>query len=102
MTTDDTEKTAAGAPDDQETPGLPSEVAWLLREGHSPIRAWREHLGVTREELGRRLSVVAAAVTQLEARNARPRAATLKKVADVLGIKWELLQAAKAKTKVKK
>ncbi|OLN27184.1 hypothetical protein DVDV_2233 [Desulfovibrio sp. DV] len=79
MTTDETEKTAAGAPDDQETPGLPSEVAWLLREGHSPIRAWREHLGVTREELGRRLSVVAAAVTQLEARNARPRAATLKK-----------------------
>lgn len=80
-------------------PETPSEVSWLLREGHSPIRAWREHLGVTREELGRRLSVVAAAVTQLEARNARPRAATLKKVAAVLGIKWELLQAAKTKAK---
>ncbi|KHK02991.1 helix-turn-helix domain-containing protein [Desulfovibrio sp. TomC] len=97
MTTDENENKAAGGPDAPATPAVPSEVVWLLREGHSPIRAWREHLGVTREELGRRLSVVAAAVTQLEARNARPRAATLKKVAAVLGINWELLQAAKPK-----
>ena len=76
---------------------LPREVAWLVEEGYSPIRAWREHLGVTKEELSRRLSVVPAAVTQLEARNARPRAATLKKVAAVLGIDWQLLQAAKVK-----
>ncbi|MFP5258420.1 MAG: helix-turn-helix domain-containing protein [Acidobacteriota bacterium] len=78
-----------------ERPQTPSEVAWLLREGVSPIKAWREHLGVTPEELGRRLSVSPAAVAQLEARSARPRAATLKKVAAVLGIEWELLQAAK-------
>ena len=97
MTTDENENKAVGGPDAPATPDVPSEVVWLLREGHSPIRAWREHLGVTREELGRRLSVVAAAVTQLEARNARPRAATLKKVAAVLGINWELLQAAKPK-----
>ena len=76
-------------------PQTPSEVTWLLREGVSPIKAWREHLGVTKEELGRRLSVSPAAVTQLEARSARPRGATLKKVAAVLGINWELLQAAK-------
>ena len=76
-------------------PETPSEVSWLLREGHSPIKAWREHLGVTQEELGRRLSVSPAAVTQLEARSARPRGATLNKVAAVLGINWELLQAAK-------
>lgn len=85
--TDETK--AAGRPD------TPSEVAWLLQEGFSPIKAWREHLGVTREELGRRLAVSPAAVTQLEARSARPRAATLKKVAAVLGIDWELLQAGK-------
>jgi len=84
--------------DEKETdsrPETPVEVAWLLREGVSPIKAWREHLGVTKEELGRRLSVSPAAVTQLEARSARPRGATLKKVAAVLGINWELLQAAK-------
>jgi transcriptional regulator with XRE-family HTH domain len=80
------DKDGAGAP------GVPNEVAWLLRDGLSPIRAWREHLGVTREELGRRLSVSPAAVTQMEARSARPRAATLKKIAAALGIDWQLLR----------
>ncbi|MHC1713041.1 MAG: helix-turn-helix domain-containing protein [Solidesulfovibrio sp.] len=71
---------------------VPSEVLWLLKDGLSPIRAWREHIGVTREELGRRLDVSPAAITQLEARSARPRGATLKKVAAVLGIDWQLLR----------
>ena len=76
-----------------EQPNLPAEVAWLLQEGFSPIRAWREHLGVTREELGERLHSSAAAVAQLEAKHARPRAAMLKKVAAALGIAdWERLQ----------
>lgn len=78
--------------DDAGTSGVPSEVVWLLRDGLSPMRAWREHLGVSREELGRRLAVSPAAVTQMEARTARPRAATLKKVAAALGIDWELLR----------
>jgi transcriptional regulator with XRE-family HTH domain len=71
---------------------IPSEVAWLMRDGLSPIRAWREHLGVSREELARRLSAKPPAVAQLEARAARPRAAMLKKVAAALGIDWELLR----------
>ncbi|MFU2210980.1 helix-turn-helix domain-containing protein [Solidesulfovibrio sp. C21] len=79
--------------EDQETDGdLPREVAWLCREGDSPIRAWREHLGVTPEELARRLDISSAAVAQFEARSARPRAATLKKIGAVLGISWELLR----------
>jgi ribosome-binding protein aMBF1 (putative translation factor) len=85
-TTQAGEETAAG-------PALPREVAWLVKEGYSPIRAWREHVGVTQEELGRRLEVSAAAVAQMEARSARPRAATLKKIAAVLGLDWELLRA---------
>ncbi len=72
-------------------PETPNEVTWLRRDGFSPMRAWREYLGVSREELGRRLAVSPAAVTQMEARSARPRAATLKKVAAVLGIDWRLL-----------
>lgn len=72
---------------------VPREVEWLLEDGLSPIRAWREHLGVSREELGRRLAVSPAAVSQLEARSARPRAATLKKVGAALDIDWRLLRA---------
>lgn len=75
-----------------EAPSVPSEVSWLRRDGFSPIRAWREHLGVSREELGRRLSISPAAVTQMEARSARPRAATLKKIAAALEIDWQLLR----------
>ncbi len=72
---------------------VPREVEWLLEDGLSPIRAWREHLGVSREELGRRLAVSPAAVSQLEARSARPRAATLRKVGAALDIDWRLLRA---------
>ncbi|EHJ48590.1 helix-turn-helix domain protein [Solidesulfovibrio carbinoliphilus subsp. oakridgensis] len=75
--------------------GTPSEVAWLMRDGLSPIRAWREHLGVSQEELARRLSAKPAAVAQMEARSARPRAAMLKKVAAALDIDWELLRIGK-------
>ena len=87
----DNDTTANDAPNAPKP--LPREVAWLVEEGYSPIRAWREHLGVTREELGRRLAVSPAAVTQMEARKSRPRAATLKKIAAVLAIDWELLRA---------
>ena len=72
---------------------MPTEVAWLHREGMSLIRAWREHLGVTQEELGRRLHTSPAAVAQFEARQAKPRAAMLKKVAAALGLAdWQLLK----------
>lgn len=74
----------------------PAEVAWLRRDGLSAIRAWREHLGVTREELGRRLGVSPAAVSQFEAAKARPRAATLKKIAAALEMDWELLREARS------
>lgn len=74
---------------------IPSEVAWLIRDGLSPIRAWREHLGVSREELARRLSAKPAAVAQMEAKSARPRATMLKKIATALAIDWELLRIEK-------
>lgn len=90
--TADNDTTATGDAAQAPKP-LPREVAWLVEEGYSPIRAWREHLGVTREELGRRLAVSPAAVAQLEARKSRPRGATLKKIAAVFGIDWELLRA---------
>lgn len=72
---------------------LPAEVRWLHKEGFSLIRAWREHLGVSQAELGKRLHSSAAAVAQLEAKHARPRAAMLKKVAAALELaNWESLR----------
>jgi len=78
-------------PDDKVT--IPHEVVVLEDElDCSLIRAWREHLGLTQAELARRMDVSAPAVAQMEAKNANPRIATLKKLAKAMGIMWEQLR----------
>ncbi|MDL2207963.1 helix-turn-helix domain-containing protein [Desulfovibrio sp. OttesenSCG-928-F20] len=73
---------------------MPHEVASrVLKKQISPIRAWREHLGLTQAEVAARMDVSQSALAQMEAPDARPRLATLKKVAAALGlvpdqIKW--------------
>lgn len=75
------------------TAGQPKEVLWLHQGGMSLVRAWREHRGVSREELAARLGTSPAAVAQFEARHARPRGAMLKKIAAALGLAdWEVLR----------
>jgi DNA-binding XRE family transcriptional regulator len=62
-----------------------------LHEGVSMARAWREYLGITQQELADRMGVSQAAVSQIESQE-RPRAATLKKLADAFGISPEQLR----------
>ena len=50
------------------------------------VRAWREHLGLTQRELAAKMGVSQAAVAKLENPIAKPRRATLVKVALALGI----------------
>ena len=50
------------------------------------IKAWREELGLTQEELALRIGISQAAVAKFEHPGSHPRAATLKKVAAALGI----------------
>ena len=67
--------------------GIPQAVveAHILQD--IPIvRAWREHLGITKGELATKMGVSQAAVAKLEKPNAKPRRATLAKVAAALGI----------------
>ena len=67
--------------------GIPQEIveAYILNDV-SMIRAWREHIGITQAELAVRMGVSQAAVAKLERPDAKPRSATLKKVAEALGI----------------
>jgi len=67
--------------------GIPQAVveAHVLRDVPI-IRAWREHIGITQGELAARMGVSQAAVAKLEKPDAKPRGATLKKVAEALGI----------------
>ena len=74
---------------------VPHEVAArVLKEQVSPIRAWREYLGLTQTEVAVRMEISQSAFAQMEAPEARPRMNTLKKVAAALGIapahlKWQ-------------
>ncbi len=66
---------------------VPHEVASrVLKEQISPIRAWREFLGLTQTDVATRMEVSQSAFAQMEAPEARPRTSTLKKVAAALHI----------------
>lgn len=67
--------------------GIPQEVVEAHVLSDVPmIRAWREHIGITQAELAVRMGVSQAAVAKLERPDAKPRSATLKKIAEALGI----------------
>ncbi|GFK93995.1 hypothetical protein NNJEOMEG_01833 [Fundidesulfovibrio magnetotacticus] len=78
----------------------PDEAVLILHEvvglhavqGLSLVRAWREHLGLTQEEVARRMDVSRPAYAQMEAPGVRPRVATLWKIAKALGVEWEQLR----------
>lgn len=61
-----------------------SEIATM--EDKSLIRAWREHLGLTQEQVAERIGVSRPAFAQMEAKGASPRRATLAKIAAALGV----------------
>ena len=72
---------------------VPHEVASrVLKEQISPLRAWREHLGLTQAEVAARMDVSQSAFAQLEAPEVKPRLNTLKKVATALGLAVEQLK----------
>jgi DNA-binding XRE family transcriptional regulator len=60
-------------------------------DGLTPIQAWREYLNLTQEEMAKRLGIKQSSYQQIEKKTARPRAATLEKVAAAFGIEPSLL-----------
>ena len=69
---------------------IPHEIVSATVDGASPMKAWREHLGLTQAEIAARLRVSQAAYAQTE-RAARPRKATIVKVAKAMRIAVEQL-----------
>ena len=81
----------AGETDDKVT--IPLEVSKIATlEGKSLIRAWREYLDLTQEQVAAKAGVSRAAYSQMEAKDARPRRATLGKIAHALDIRVEQLE----------
>jgi hypothetical protein len=70
---------------------VPNEVVNLTFDHDwSPMRAWREHLGLTQAEVAARSNMTQGAYAQME-NSAKPRRASLKKIARAMGVTVEQL-----------
>lgn len=71
---------------DREQSLVPNEVVnFAFDHDWTPMRAWREHLGLTQVEVATRIGISQAAYSQMEIA-INPRPATLKKIAEALGL----------------
>ena len=69
----------------------PHQVVCLMVDNDwTPVRAWREYLGLTQGEMARRLDVSQSAYSQQEA-SAKLRKSTRENIAAAFGIKPEML-----------
>jgi DNA-binding XRE family transcriptional regulator len=71
---------------------IPHEVVKANVRGDTMVKAWREHLGLTQDELAAKAGISQPAVAKLEKPDSRPRRATLKKLAAAMGIEVEQLE----------
>jgi transcriptional regulator with XRE-family HTH domain len=62
----------------------------VINKDMTPLRAWREHLGLTQTEVARRLGISQSAYAQQEAKEP-VRKSTREKIAKALGIVPEQL-----------
>lgn len=70
---------------------IPHEVVSRIVDGATPIRAWREYLNLTQEEVAVRMGVSQPAFAQQES-VAKPRKATREKIAKAFGINSSQLE----------
>jgi transcriptional regulator with XRE-family HTH domain len=64
---------------------IPHEVVSRIVVGALPIRAWREHLNLTQDEVAKRMGISQPAFAQQETVS-KPREATREKIAAAFGI----------------
>ncbi|MDR2820803.1 MAG: helix-turn-helix transcriptional regulator [Desulfovibrio sp.] len=76
--------------DDEVT--IPHEVLGLVvKNGKTPVAAWREYLGLTQAEVASRMGIAQPSYARME--NAKNlRIATLKKIAGAMKVQWEQLE----------
>ena len=73
---------------------IPHEVVSSMVKGRmSLIRAWREYLNLTQDEVARRMGVTQPVYARMESGKASPRMSSLKKIAKAFGINYLQLDA---------
>jgi len=69
----------------------PQEVVEMMVEGASLLKAWRKYFGLSQRELAERAGLTQAQVANIENGRQIPRADTLLRLSDALGVVAELL-----------
>lgn len=78
---------------EKENSGIPHEVVRnMVHNEVSRIRAWREHLGLTQQEVAKKMAITQAALSQIEAIDSKPRKVTLQKLAKIFKVTIEELR----------
>lgn len=70
---------------------FPNEVVKANVRGETLVKAWREYFKLTQSELAEKAGMKQSALARLENGNAKPRKATIKKIAEALGIELDQL-----------
>ena len=65
---------------------VPSEVVYAILDGESPIKVWREHRGMTQQQLAEAVGISTPYLSQLETGKRTGATHVLKSIAGVLGI----------------
>jgi transcriptional regulator with XRE-family HTH domain len=58
----------------------------VIEGGKTPVRAWREYLGLTQEAVALKAGITQAALSQIESGSQKIRKATREKLAQATGI----------------
>ncbi|MBU3694022.1 MAG: helix-turn-helix transcriptional regulator [Rhodocyclaceae bacterium] len=66
--------------------GFPAEVAFAIADGASPLRAWREHRGMTLQALASAAGLSKPFVSQIETGKRTGTTSTLSRLASALGV----------------
>jgi ribosome-binding protein aMBF1 (putative translation factor) len=66
-------------------------VKWNVQDGERLLKAWRRWLGLSRAELAERAGVTQAQIARFEAGKAIPRADTLLRLSNAMGVMADLL-----------
>lgn len=65
---------------------IPSEIVYAILDGEHPIKVWREHRGLTQQQLAQLASLSSSYLSQLESGKRKGTIEALAAVADVLAI----------------
>lgn len=80
-------------PEARHSEDIPHEVVrQMVKHNQSRIRAFREYLGLTQEEVATRMGITQAALSQMEMLGVKLRKASREKLARALGLKAEQLR----------